>query len=421
MEKSMSITPNKSDNREKTIKSELAQSVFKEKNSLVEFFSDLLKIKTQNPPGDCMLGAKRVEEEFTKIGLDTEFINIEKANKTTIPIVLGWLGPRTNEPDLLLNSHIDAPPEGDGWTKDPYKAHQEFGNIYGRGAALGKSDVAAYTYAGAVTKNFFSSKTNGSVLLAITADEGSGGGNGPAYLLEKMNLRPKRVICPGFTKAVITEQCGCVLSKIRISGLACHQAFIKTNQEAMRVAVAISNLLLDLDNNLRQIKSKSHENLTPRLNITRFQGGNYFGMAPGDIEIWLDRRTLPDESTDKAISELEKLIKTFKNNQEVKIDFEIVRVAQPLCATKSQLEWAKIIKKEAAIVLGSEIPILGLPIYTDARWFGSYKIPTVGYGPGNIDIIAAGINGKDENISETELIKSTEIISRVIASVVLDS
>ena len=417
----MSNVLNKKETTKEYVKSELTGSVFSKKDTLIEFFSDLLKIKTENPPGDCMRGAKRVEEEFTKIGFDTEFINIEEANKTTVPIVLGWLGPRTNEPDLLLNSHIDAPPEGDGWTKDPYKAHQELGNIYGRGAALGKSDVAAYTYAGAVTKNIFSSKTNGSVLLAITADEGSGGGNGPAYLLEKMNLRPKRVICPGFTKAVITEQCGCVLSKIRISGLACHQAFIKTNQEAMRVAVAISNLLLDLDNNLRRIKSKSHENLTSRLNITRFQGGNYFGMAPGDIEIWLDRRTLPDESTDKAVSELEKLIKTFKSNQEVKIDFKIVRVAEPLRATKSQLEWAKIIKKEAAIVLDSEIPILGLPIYTDARWFGSYKIPTIGYGPGNIDIIAAGINGKDENISETELIKSTEIISRVIASVVLDS
>ena len=72
-------------------------------------------------------------------------------------------------------------------------------------------------------------------------------------------------------------------------------------------------------------------------------------------------------------------------------------------------------------MLGNDISTGGLPLYTDARWFGSYGIPTIGYGAGSLDITEAGINGQDENVQENDVVKATEVIARVIAAVLQES
>jgi acetylornithine deacetylase/succinyl-diaminopimelate desuccinylase-like protein len=69
-------------------------------------------------------------------------------------------------------------PPGEGWTKDPYGAEIEDGKLYGRAAAVSKSDFASFTYAvralEAVAK-----PAKGAVELHYTYDEEFGGIMGP--------------------------------------------------------------------------------------------------------------------------------------------------------------------------------------------------------------------------------------------------
>ena len=50
-------------------------------------------------------------------------------------------------PTIALNAHGDVVPPGDGWTHDPYGGEIVDGKLYGRAAAVSKSDFATYTFA----------------------------------------------------------------------------------------------------------------------------------------------------------------------------------------------------------------------------------------------------------------------------------
>lgn len=73
---------------------------------------------------------------------------------------------------------------GEGWTKDPYGAEIEDGKLYGRAAAVSKSDFSTFTFAvralEAVAK-----PTKGNIELHFTYDEEFGGELGPGWLLKK--------------------------------------------------------------------------------------------------------------------------------------------------------------------------------------------------------------------------------------------
>jgi len=51
------------------------------------------------------------------------------------------------EPDMMLLCHLDVVPEGDGWTKDPYKLTLVGDTVYGRGATDDKGAAVACLYA----------------------------------------------------------------------------------------------------------------------------------------------------------------------------------------------------------------------------------------------------------------------------------
>ena len=48
---------------------------------------------------------------------------------------------------IALNAHGDVVAPGEGWSSDPYGAEIRDGRMYGRGAAVSKSDFATYAFA----------------------------------------------------------------------------------------------------------------------------------------------------------------------------------------------------------------------------------------------------------------------------------
>ena len=50
-------------------------------------------------------------------------------------------------PTIALNAHGDVVPPGEGWTHDPYGGEVDDGKLYGRAAAVSKSDFATFTFA----------------------------------------------------------------------------------------------------------------------------------------------------------------------------------------------------------------------------------------------------------------------------------
>ena len=77
-------------------------------------------------------------------------------------------------PVIALNAHGDVVPPGQGWRHDPYGAVEQGGAIYGRGAAVSKSDFTTYAFALLALKDN-PAGLKGTVELHLTYDEETGG------------------------------------------------------------------------------------------------------------------------------------------------------------------------------------------------------------------------------------------------------
>src|SRR5215831_1007235 len=117
-----------------------------------EFLAELVRVPSDNPPGDCAPHAKRAAELLGALGLPVERLPVPaalvKANgmiSCTNLVVRQRFG--AGGPTIALNAHGDVVPPGSGWTADPYGAEVRDGVMYGRGAAVSKSDFATYAFA----------------------------------------------------------------------------------------------------------------------------------------------------------------------------------------------------------------------------------------------------------------------------------
>ncbi|WP_245917524.1 M20/M25/M40 family metallo-hydrolase [Bacillus canaveralius] len=98
---------------------------------------------------------------------------MKKAGMISLANVLGSSvfgdGEGTN---IVLNAHGDVVPPGLGWSVEPYGGEIIDGKMYGRGVAVSKSDIAAYTYAVLALKQVkINQQLHGKVDLAFTFDE----------------------------------------------------------------------------------------------------------------------------------------------------------------------------------------------------------------------------------------------------------
>ena len=75
-------------------------------------------------------------------------------------------------------------PPGEGWTHDPYGGEIVDGRLYGRAAAVSKSDFATFTFAVRALESL-QAPLQGGVELHFTYDEEFGGELGPGWLLQQ--------------------------------------------------------------------------------------------------------------------------------------------------------------------------------------------------------------------------------------------
>src|SRR4029077_14323104 len=122
-----------------------------QRGAQTRFLAELVKVPSDNPPGDCAPHGQRTAALLEGLGFEVERHpvpeDIVRANgmlSATNLIVRERFGPG---PTIALNAHGDVVPPGLGWSTDPYGAAIRDGYMYGRGVAVSKSDIATYSYA----------------------------------------------------------------------------------------------------------------------------------------------------------------------------------------------------------------------------------------------------------------------------------
>ena len=149
-----------------TLQREAKRFVQAHRDELVELTCQLIRARTENPPGRESLAA-RVVETYLK-ALDIPYTLHEKEpERTNIVARVGHLSTKVQSssggnppkpafersegtkkvqaagPSLLVACHLDVVPAGDGWETDPFEPLVKDGRVYGRGATDNKGQMAA--------------------------------------------------------------------------------------------------------------------------------------------------------------------------------------------------------------------------------------------------------------------------------------
>jgi acetylornithine deacetylase/succinyl-diaminopimelate desuccinylase-like protein len=383
------------------------------KNQALELLSALVRHQTYGP-GQCATAAPLITSEMVGNGFDLEEHCPVNEAGDHLPVIIGWLGQRTRQPDILLCAHMDTSPAGGGWTREPYDAEREGGFLYGRGSVVSKSDVACFIHAARAAYHASEIGRESTIAVAITSDEGSGGDFGASYVLNHLEIRPAIAIFPGVTDVATIAHNGCVQVKVRIAGTACHQSLLSPAEDAMRRASALCSDIYALADRLALRGSATPGISGPTLNVTRIFGGTEFGMAPREVEIWIDRRVTPDEELDASRQEILEVIDKKVVGSATQLSREVVRMADPMRPSDKQDHFVRLLDEEAKAAFGKHLVVAGSTLYTDARWFSNADIPTIMYGAGEADIRVSGANGIDERVPEECLEQATVILARAM-------
>lgn len=387
-----------------------------ERAAQVRFLAELVKVPSDNPPGDCAAHAVRAAELLQALGFSVERhpvpADLVAANgmiSCTNLIVRQRFG--EGGATIALNAHGDVVPPGGGWSADPYGAEIRDGRMVGRGVAVSKSDFATYAFALLALKRI-SGELRGSVELHFTYDEEAGGAIGPKRLLEQGLTRPDYALSAGFSYAVTTAHNGCLHLEVEILGRSGHAAEPDKGDDAMEAAAAILADLYSYRKALTALPSEIPGIGYPTLVVGLISGGINTNVVPDRVVFRLDRRITPDEIPGAAEKFITALIKeSARKMPGIRVEVRRILLANPFVPRPGQERLVQALQKNAREVLGHDIEPRGVPIYTDARHYSEAGIPTVLYGAGPPTLEEANGHRADENLKLDDLYKATEIVA----------
>lgn len=402
-----------------TLHRRIADELEARREDQVAFLAELIRVPSDNPPGDCAPLSERTAELLRGLGLAVERHPVpEEACRShgmvsaTNLIVRHRFG---DGPTIALNAHGDVVPPGDGWTTDPYGAEVRDGWMYGRGAAVSKSDFATFAFA-LLALVRLGALRRGTVELHFTFDEEAGGEIGPRWLLDQGITRPDAAICPGFSYGVVIAHNGCLHLEVELRGRSAHAAMPETGHDALEAASAVLAALYAHRKGYSQIRSATPGIGSPSLVVGLIEGGINTNVVPDRIAFRLDRRMIPEEDAGAVEGELQGLIEaTAAECPGIACAVRRVLLARPLVPVAGADGLAATLAAHAAEVFGAPIPIHGVPLYADARHYAAAGIPTVMYGAGPRSLLEANAHRADERVGLEDLRKATEAVARALA------
>jgi succinyl-diaminopimelate desuccinylase len=385
----------------------------------VRFLAELVRVPSDNPPGDCAPHARRTAQLLEGLGFTVERHEVANADvqangmiSATNLVARRRFG---DGPTIALNAHGDVVPPGEGWTTDPYGAEIRDGVMYGRGVAVSKSDIATYAYALRALEAS-GAPLAGTVELHITYDEEAGGLIGPAWLLAKHLSRPDYVISAGFSYSVVVAHNGCLHLEIRVEGRSAHAARPDTGVDALEAATQILSGLYELRKTYATVHSKTPGIDHPTLVVGLITGGINTNVVPDVVTLRIDRRIIPEESPDAVERELMHwLQQQGAALPGIRLSVRRVLLARPFVPVPGQEKLVAAIQRHARDVIGEDIPANGVPIYTDARLYSEQGIPTVLYGAGPHSLLEANGHRADEKLLLEDLRKATQVVALTLA------
>jgi acetylornithine deacetylase len=325
------------------------------------------------------------------------------------PNVVARIGPR-DAPALMLNGHLDVVGV-EGMVHEPFGAQVSSDRIYGRGSADMKGGVAAMC--AAAMKGAQANSTRQILVTAVVDEEYESLGM-RALLAD--GIRAEAAIITEPTRlAICPAHRGFVWMDIVVTGKAAHGSRYDIGVDAITHA---GLLLAQLERLERTRESGPRHQLLGRgsLHASKIHGGVGMSTYPELCNLAIERRTLPGESTEKALGEIRDAC--------AKVRSEHPQFAARVTLNTAQLPSdvpvdSPIVKRLRGALEREGVPVRieGLSAWTDAAPLNEAGIPTICFGPGDIALAHAA----EEFVPIEEIDVATRVLTRLVSEWCEDS
>ena len=215
-----------------------------DRDKLVAFLSDFVRVPSPNPPGDTRAAAAFLHDNLSAHGVPVEY----RTAKPEWPNVVGTFAGAAAGEHLVLNGHIDVFPAGpaEAWSRDPWSGAVADGKVHGRGVVDMKCGTAAsvWTY---IYLHRLREKLSGRLTLTCVSDEETGGTWGAKWLIDTFpdEFRGTCVLNgePSTPGMVRFGEKGTLRLVFEIDTPGAHGAYTHLSRNAIKVA---SDLIQDL-------------------------------------------------------------------------------------------------------------------------------------------------------------------------------
>lgn len=322
---------------------------------------------------------------------------------TGFPQLLATVSGSGHGRTLLLNGHIDAVSVEPRqlWTVDPYRAVVRDGRVYGRGAVDMKGGVAAILVA-TETLRRVGVQLQGNLIISTVTDEESTSAGGVATVAR--GLRADAAIVAEPTGLAVGTACrGSLMPSIHIRGQAGHAAAVQPHWSAHGAVSAAEKaaVVLDAVTRLRQCWQDDprgrHPLLPPPSVVATTVSGGQWPVSYADAcRVDCHISYLPGQADRDG----------YGSRVEQEFTDWIIRHAATdpwLAAHPPQVQWsidvppADLRRNEPIVevltaagrALGQPGQVIGADFWHDGATFNRAGIPSVVYGPGNVQMAHA--------------------------------
>ncbi len=316
--------------------------------------------------------------------------------------VIARIGPTGVSP-LVLNGHLDVVGV-EGMTHAPFAPERRGDDLYARGSSDMKSGIAAMCVAAAraASRNALRSE----MIIAAVCDE------------EYESLGTRALLASGLTAtgAIITEPTrlavvpahkGFAWIEVVVEGRAAHGSRYDVGHDANRDSALI---VAQLDAYERTtLTTRTHPLLgRASLHAAMLQGGSGWSTYADRSALRIERRTIPGERGEDALTEVQRAIAT------VRADRPDMRASATLVCAQPPLDTAHDAPLVRHVVSAAQHESLsgeldGLWCWTDAALFAAAGIPAICFGPGDI----ARAHSATEWVEVGQIEAATRVLERI--------
>lgn len=403
-----------------SLKEELWKAIDEKKEELINLCVDLVKIPTENPPGNMEDITSFICSYLENNGIQCKVLRPEE-NK---PNIIAKIGKEEGK-KLIFNGHSDVVPAGDlnKWNFDPFSGEIRDGKILGRGTSDMKGGIACILFAMALLKEK-NVDLNGQLILTVVPDEEISGELGTKWLVEEGIVDGDYCVVAeptGYDNCEVGQK-GALWLKLKATGISAHGSlspYVGDNaiEKMIKLLEKIKNLRdiqAQYEGEVKEVMEESKkvareclkvpnvENILDHVtvNIGEIHGGTKTNMVADYAEACVDMRIPIGVDSEYILSKIDDMIDELGGGITYTYSWRsepnYVSVTNPL---------VKSVKSNAKDVLGIDISATYQWASSDARYFRYKRIPTIQYGPANTE----GIHSYNETVDIKDLISSTKV------------